>query len=251
MNFRNRIRKKINFSFCSRFYICAAVGNLLLCIINLIAVPSVIEFSKLHMAARKPAMAALILALAIIMGVFITLLGHFSQRHGTPLKNKDIKEHIKRMGMSMLVFMCFSFAWFLVCGLIASAVYLALRQSFSYARIKTVIDIMTTVLALLAMPVVLMQMLSFSLGSLPVKNMVKAGFERLSAGYFKMLCVVLIWTFAGALLAQMFSLPGGGSIQGVLEVLAFTALGSISTCVIYETGITVYAGGGRKWFGKT
>lgn len=246
MNFRNRIRKKIHFSFCSCFYICAAMGNLLLCIINLIAVPSVIEFSKLHMAARKPAMAALILALAITMGVFITLLGHFSQRHGTPLKNKDIKEHIKRMGMSMLVFICFSFAWFLVCGLLASAVYLALRQSFSYAQIKAVINIMTTVLALLAMPVVLMQMLSFSLGSPPVKNMAKAGFERLSAGYFKMLCVVLIWTFAGALLSWLFSLADGSGVRMVSEVAAFTVLGSISTCAIYETGITVYVGGGRK-----
>lgn len=246
MNFRNRIRKKINFSFCNRFYICAAVGNLLLCIINLIAVPSVIEFSKLHMAARKPVMAALILALAITMGVFITLLGHFSQRHETPLKNKDIKEHIKRMGMSMLVFICFYFAWFLVCGLLTSAVYLALRQSFSYAQIKTVIDIMTTVLALLAMPVVIMQMLSFSLGNPPVKNMAKAGFERLPAGYSKMLCVVLIWTFAGALLAQLFSLADGGSVRMVSEVAAFTVLGSISTCVIYKTGITIYVGGGRK-----
>lgn len=222
------------------------MGNLLLCIINLIAAPSVIAFSRLHMAARKPAMAALILALAITMGVFITLLGHFSQRHETPLKNKDIKEHIKRMGMSMLVFICFYFAWFLVCGLIASAVYLALRQSFSYAQIKAVINIITTVLALLAMPVVLMQMLSFSLGSPPVKDMVKAGFERLPAGYSKMLCVVLIWMLAGALLSQLFSLIDGGSIQRMLEVLAFTALGSISTCAIYETGITVYVGGGRK-----
>lgn len=225
------------------FLICVIAGNLILCVIGLVAVPSMIEYSKLHINIQKPVMIGLSVALIIIAGVFITLLGYFSQRHGKHLKNKDIKEHIKRMGIFVLVFICFYFAWFLLCGLLGSAVYLFFRQSLSYTQIKMAIDIITTVLAVLAMPVVLMQLLSFSLSALPARQAVRAGLERLPAGYFRLLFLACAGLLAGALLSWLFSLPGGGGFLTALEVIAFTALGSISTCIIYETGNAIYAGG--------
>lgn len=247
MNFINGIRNKAHFSLERRFYICTVMGNFLLCVIGLIAAPSVIAFSKLHMNIQKPAMIGLSVALIIIAGVFITLLGYFSRQHAEQLKNEEIKGHIKRMGIFILGFICFYFIWFLICGLIASMIYLILHQAFSYTQIKIVIDIMTTIATVLVIPVVFMQLLSFSLSELPVKNIVRKGLKALRVGYLKLLIIAIALMISGTLFTWLFSLFEDGTVRMIFQVVVFTAFGSISTCIIYEIGIRIYGKGERTW----
>ena len=247
MDFENDDTGRVFFALPDKeFCICAAVGNFLLCMTGIVAAPLLVQFTRLHMDVRGPALFSLALTAVVLACIFLSALGYFAERQIHHGQNRSFKTHLKRMSAFLLLLLCFYLIYFLICGSLSSIIYFIFRNTLSYVRIKTVIDIMTSLITVAVIPVILMQLLSFSLSSLPLRSALRAGLKGLRMGYLKLLLTVIVLMLAGGLLTWLISLAGSRYIQVILEIIAFTILGGISTCIIYETGIRIYAGGRRK-----
>ena len=79
----------------------------------------------------------------------------------------------------------------------SARIFSSLRRDFFlgnllfYSTIKLIIDIITTVLSVAALPVFVLQLLAFSLSDLPFAETIRAGLAAVKIGYWKVLLIIL------------------------------------------------------------
>lgn len=228
------------------FILCAFLGNLLICIVSLVATPYFVEFTGLHMDLQKPLLMAMTLIAFATALVFLSALGYLSERQSEKESSRGFIMHLKRMSRFAVVFFLFAVIFFLFCGFIATILYFVLCDTLSYEQIKAIIDMITGAMAIAAAPVIFIQFMAFSFKRGSILQTLKTGFACMRNGYLKLLLVILASALIGAVLAYFLSFIQHRYVGMILEVMVFTLVGGIGTCIIYETGREIYAGGHRK-----
>ena len=227
--------------------LCAIGGSFLFSSVGLLFIPAALYVSRLHAGVRRPLLLAVLVVSACLGVLVLSALGYFAERSVRRKAGGDFRPHLKRSGAFAAGFLCFALAYALLCALLASGCYLVLKGTLSYQQIKLVIDLLTSLLTILVTPVILMELLSFSLSRLPLKRALRAGLSGIRLGYGRLLGITACFFLAGGILTLLFSGMDNLYLQKTLQLLAFTFLGGMGTFAIYKTGISVYGrGGGRK-----
>ena len=130
--------------------------------------------------------------------------------------------------------------------MISSALYFFLQNFLFYNTIKLIIDIITTVLSIAALPVFVLQLLAFSLSDLPFAGTIRAGLAAVKTGYWKVLLIILASAAAGLIFAALFSFVSVVILQRILQVIVFTLLGSAGTYLVYKTGLGIFKKGAGR-----
>ena len=129
---------------------------------------------------------------------------------------------------------------------ISSVLYFFLGNLLFYNTIKLIIDIITTVLSVAALPVFVLQLLAFSLSDLPFIRTIRAGLAAVKIGYWKVLLIILASAAAGLIFAALFSFVSVAILQRILQIIVFTLLGSAGTYLVYKTGLGIFTKGAGK-----
>ena len=117
---------------------------------------------------------------------------------------------------------------------------------FLQQSIKLIIDIITTVLSIAALPVFVLQLLAFSLSGLPFARTIRAGLAAIKTGYWKVLLIILASAAVGLIFTAAFSLTGSAILRRILQVIVFTLLGSAGTYLVYKTGLGIFTKGAGR-----
>ena len=227
-------------------YKCALLGSFVLSLISFLGIPAVLRYGELHRDIWRALLAAGFILTALV-AVFLTALGYFTERQVRADKSRrSFFAHLKRVGVYGCVFAAAALAYFLLCGMISSALYFFLQNFLFYNTIKLIIDIITTVLSIAALPVFVLQLLAFSLSDLPFAGTIRAGLAAVKTGYWKVLLIILASAAAGLIFAALFSFVSVVILQRILQVIVFTLLGSAGTYLVYKTGLGIFKKGAGR-----
>ena len=226
-------------------YKCALLGSFVLSLISFLGLPAVLHYGELHRDIWRA-----LLATGFIFWLpscFSQLLGTLrSGRCGQIRAGVPFSLHLKRAGVYGCVFAAAALAYFLLCGMISSALYFFLQNFLFYSTIKLIIDIITTVLSIAALPVFVLQLLAFSLSDLPFIRTIRAGLAAIKTGYWKVLLIILASAAAGLIFAALFSFVSVAILQRILQIIVFTLLGSAGTYLVYKTGLGIFTKGAGR-----
>ena len=180
-------------------YKCALLGSFVLSLISFLGIPAVLRYGELHRDIWRALLAAGFVLTAVIAILFLAALGYFAERQGRAgkIRQRPFSLHLKRAGVYGCVFAAAALVCFLLCGVISSALYFFLGNLLFYNTIKLIIDIITTVLSVAALPVFVLQLLAFSLSDLPFAETIRAGLAAVKIGYWKVLLIILVSAAAG------------------------------------------------------
>ena len=185
---------------------------------------------------------------AVIAILFLAALGYFAERQvrAGKIRQRSFSLHLKRAGVYGCVFAAAALVYFFLCGVISSALYFFLGNFLFYSTIKLIIDIITTVLSIAALPVFVLQLLAFSLSDLPFARTIRAGLAAVRTGYWKVLLIILAPAAAGLIFTAAFSFLSIAILQRILQIIVFTLLGSAGTYLVYKTGLGIFTKGAGR-----
>ena len=239
--------RKLSDLFKNDLYKCALLGSFVLSLISFLGIPAVLRYGELHRDIWRALLAAGFILTALVAVLFLTALGYFTERQVRADKSRrSFFAHLKRVGVYGCVFAAAALAYFLFCGMISSALYFFLQNFLFYNTIKLIIDIITTVLSIAALPVFVLQLLAFSLSDLPFSRTIRAGLAAVRTGYWKVLLIILASAAAGLIFAALFSFVSVAILQRILQIIVFTLLGSAGTYLVYKTGLGIFTKGAGK-----
>ena len=223
-------------------YKCALLGSFVLSLISFLGIPAVLRYGELHRDIWRALLAAGFVLTAVIAILFLAGLGYFAERQvrAGKIRQRSFSLHLKRVGLYSCVFAAAALAYFLLCGVISSVLYFFLGNLLFYSTIKLIIDIITTVLSVAALPVFVLQLLAFSLSGLPFARTIRAGLAAVKTGYWKVLLIILASAAAGLIFAALFSFVSVAILQRILQIIVFTLLGSAGTYLVYKTGLGIF-----------
>lgn len=229
-------------------YKCALLGSFVLSLISFLGIPAVLRYGELHRDIWRALLAAGFVLTAVIAILFLAGLGYFAERQvrAGKIRQRSFSLHLKRVGLYSCVFAAAALAYFLLCGVISSALYFFLGNLLFYSTIKLIIDIITTVLSVAALPVFVLQLLAFSLSGLPFARTIRAGLAAVKTGYWKVLLIILASAAAGLIFAALFSFVSVAILQRILQIIVFTLLGSAGTYFVYKTGLGIFTKGAGR-----
>ena len=228
-------------------YKCALLGSFVLSLISFLGIPTVLRYGELHRDIWRALLAAGFVLTAVIAILFLAALGYFAERQVRADKSRrSFFAHLKRAGVYGCVFAAAALAYFLLCGMISSALYFFLGNLLFYSTIKLIIDIITTVLSVAALPVFVLQLLAFSLSDLPFAGTIRAGLAAVKTGYWKVLLIILVSAAVGLIFTAAFSLTGSAILRRILQIIVFTLLGSAGTYLVYKTGLGIFTKGAGR-----
>lgn len=229
-------------------YKCALLGSFVLSLISFLGIPAVLRYGELHRDIWRALLAAGFVLTAVIAILFLAGLGYFAERQvrAGKIRQRSFSLHLKRVGLYSCVFAAAALAYFLLCGVISSALYFFLGNLLFYSTIKLIIDIITTVLSVAALPVFVLQLLAFSLSGLPFARTIRAGLAAVKTGYWKVLLIILASAAAGLIFAALFSFVSVAILQRILQIIVFTLLGSAGTYLVYKTGLGIFTKGAGR-----
>ena len=228
-------------------YKCALLGSFVLSLISFLGIPAVLRYGELHRDIWRALLAAGFILTALVAVLFLTALGYFTERQVRADKSRrSFFAHLKRVGVYGCVFAAAALAYFLFCGMISSALYFFLQNFLFYNTIKLIIDIITTVLSVAALPIFVLQLLAFSLSDLPFAGTIRAGLAAVKTGYWKVLLIILASAAAGLIFAALFSFVSVAILQRILQIIVFTLLGSAGTYLVYKTGLGIFTKGAGR-----
>ena len=227
-------------------YKCALLGSFVLSLISFLGIPAVLRYGELHRDIWRALLAAGFVLTAVIAILFLAALGYFAERQVRAGKIRQRSFHLKRAGVYGCVFAAAALAYFLLCGMISSALYFFLQNFLFYNTIKLIIDIITTVLSVAALPVFVLQLLAFSLSDLSFTGTIRAGLAAIKTGYWKVLLIILASAAAGLIFAALFSFVSVAILQRILQIIVFTLLGSAGTYLVYKTGLGIFTKGAGR-----
>lgn len=227
----------------SDLYKCALSGSFLLSLLSFFVIPVTLEYGQMHRDLLRGILAADMLFMAAFAIVFAACLGYFAQKQ---IRKRPFFTHLKRTGSYAAFFAAAAVIYFLLCGMISSALYFFLQNFLFYSTIKLIIDIITTVLSVAALPVFVLQLLAFSLSDLPFIRTIRAGLAAIKTGYWKVLLIILASAAAGLIFAALFSFVSVAILQRILQIIVFTLLGSAGTYLVYKTGLGIFTKGAGK-----
>ena len=239
--------RKLSDLFKNDLYKCALLGSFVLSLISFLGIPAVLRYGELHRDIWRALLAAGFILTALVAVLFLTALGYFTERQVRADKSRrSFFAHLKRVGVYGCVFAAAALAYFLFCGMISSALYFFLQNFLFYSTIKLIIDIITTVLSIAALPVFVLQLLAFSLSGLPFAGTIRAGLAAVKTGYWKVLLIILASAAAGLIFAALFSFVSVAILQRILQIIVFTLLGSAGTYLVYKTGLGIFTKGAGR-----
>lgn len=239
--------RKLSDLFKNDLYKCALLGSFVLSLISFLGIPAVLRYGELHRDIWRALLAAGFILTALVAVLFLTALGYFTERQVRADKSRrSFFAHLKRVGLYSCVFAAAALAYFLLCGVISSALYFFLGNLLFYSTIKLIIDIITTVLSMAALPVFVLQLLAFSLSDLPFSRTIRAGLAAVKTGYWKVLLIILASAAAGLIFAALFSFVSVAILQRILQIIVFTLLGSAGTYLVYKTGLGIFTKGAGR-----
>lgn len=229
-------------------YKCALLGSFVLSLISFLGIPAVLRYGELHRDIWRALLAAGFVLTAVIAILFLAGLGYFAERQvrAGKISQRSFSLHLKRAGLYGCVFAAAALIYFFLCGVISSALYFFLGNLLFYSTIKLIIDLMTTVLSIAALPVFVLQLLAFSLSDLPFSRTIRAGLAAVKTGYWKVLLIILASAAAGLIFTAAFSLIGSAILQRILQIIVFTLLGSAGTYLVYKTGLGIFMKGAGR-----
>lgn len=228
-------------------YKCALLGSFVLSLISFLGIPAVLRYGELHRDIWRTLLAAGLVLAAVIAILFLAALGYFAERQVRAGKSRwSFFAHLKRVGLYSCVFAAAALAYFFLCGVISSALYFFLGNLLFYNTIKLIIDIITTVLSIAALPVFVLQLLAFSLSGLPFARTIRAGLAAVKIGYLKVLLIILAPAAAGLIFTAAFSFLSIAILQRILQIIVFTLLGSAGTYLVYKTGLGIFTKGAGR-----
>lgn len=229
-------------------YKCALLGSFVLSLISFLGIPAVLRYGELHRDIWRALLAAGFVLTAVIAILFLAGLGYFAERQvrAGKIRQRSFSLHLKRVGLYSCVFAAAALAYFLLCGVISSVLYFFLGNLLFYSTIKLIIDIITTVLSVAALPVFVLQLLAFSLSGLPFARTIRAGLAAVKTGYWKVLLIILASAAAGLIFAALFSFVSVAILQRILQIIVFTLLGSAGTYLVYKTGLGIFTKGAGR-----
>lgn len=229
-------------------YKCALLGSFVLSLISFLGIPAVLRYGELHRDIWRALLAAGFVLTAVIAVLFLAGLGYFAERQvrAGKIRQRSFSLHLKRVCLYACVFAAAALVYFFLCGVISSALYFFLENLLFYSTIKLIIDIMTTVLSIAALPVFVLQLLAFSLSDLPFARTIWAGLAAVKIGYWKVLLIILASAAAGLIFTAAFSFLSIAILQRILQIIVFTLLGSAGTYFVYKTGLGIFTKGAGK-----
>ena len=229
-------------------YKCALLGSFVLSLISFLGIPAVLRYGELHRDIWRALLAAGFVLTAVIAILFLAALGYFAERQvrAGKIRQRSFSLHLKRAGVYGCVFAAAALAYFLLCGMISSALYFFLQNFLFYSTIKLIIDIITTVLSVAVLPVFVLQLLAFSLSDLPFAGTIRAGLAAVKTGYWKVLLIILASAAAGLIFTAAFSFLSIAILQRILQIIVFTLLGSAGTYLVYKTGLGIFTKGAGR-----
>ena len=239
---------KLSGLFKNDLYKCALLGSFVLGLLSFAGIPAVLRYGELHRDIWRVLLATGFVLTAVIAILFLAGLGYFAEREvrAGKIRQRPFSLHLKRVGLYSCVFAAAAVLYFLLCGMISSALYFFLGNLLFYSTIKLIIDIITTVLSIAALPVFVLQLLAFSLSDLPFARTIWAGLAAVRTGYWKVLLIILASAAAGLVFTAAFSLTGSAILRRILQVIVFTLLGSAGTYLVYKTGLGIFTKGAGK-----
>ena len=240
--------RKLSDLFKNDLYKCAILGSFVLSLISFLGLPAVLHYGELHQDIWRALLAAGFILTALVAVLFLTALGYFTERQvrAGKIRQRSFSFHLKRAGVYGCVFTAAALAYFLLCGVISSALYFFLGNLLFYSTIKLIIDIITTVLSVAALPVFVLQLLAFSLSDLPFSRTIRAGLAAVKTGYWKVLLIILALAAAGLIFVALFSFVSIVILQRILQIIVFTLLGSAGTYLVYKTGLGIFTKGAGR-----
>lgn len=228
-------------------YKCALLGSFVLSLLSFAGIPAVLRYGELHRDIWRALLAAGFVLTAVIAILFLAGLGYFAERQVRADKRRcPFFTHLKRVGLYSCIFAAAALVYFFLCGVISSALYFFLGNFLFYSTIKLIIDIITTVLSMAALPVFVLQLLAFSLSDLPFARTIRAGLAAVRTGYWKVLLIILAPAAAGLIFTAAFSFLSIAILQRILQIIVFTLLGSAGTYLVYKTGLGIFMKGAGR-----
>ena len=227
----------------SDLYKCALSGSFLLSLLSFFVIPVTLEYGQLHRDLLRGILAADMLFMAAFAIVFAACLGYFAQKQ---IRKRPFFTHLKRTGSYAAFFAAAAVIYFLLCGGLSCIIYFFLKNHLLYGQIKLIIDIITTVLSVAALPIFVLQLLAFSLSGLPFARTIRAGLAAVKTGYWKVLLIILASAAAGLIFTALFSFVSVAILQRILQIIVFTLLGSAGTYLVYKTGLGIFTKGAGR-----
>lgn len=119
-------------------YKCALLGSFVLSLISFLGIPAVLRYGELHRDIWRALLAAGFVLTAVIAILFLAALGYFAERQvrAGKIRQRSFSLHLKRAGVYGCVFAAAALAYFLLCGMISSALYFFLGNLLFYSTIK-------------------------------------------------------------------------------------------------------------------
>lgn len=239
--------RKLPDLFKNDLYKCALLGSFVLSLVSFAGIPAVLRYGELHRDIWRALLAAGFVLTALIAILFLAAAGYFAERQvRADKRRRPFFTHLKRVGLYGCVFAAAALVYFFLCGVISSALYFFLGNLLFYSTIKLIIDILTTVLSIAALPVFVLQLLAFSLSELPVARTIRAGLAAVKTGYGKVLLIILASAAAGLIFTAAFSFLSIAILQRILQIIVFTLLGSAGTYLVYKTGLGIFMKGAGR-----
>ena len=135
------------------------------------------------------------------------------------------------------IFAAAVFVYALLCGAVASLIYFILGNVLQYTTIKLIINITTYITTIAVIPVVIMELLTFSLCKLPIKQALTAGFAAAKENYLKLLLIVVVFFIVGMAVSALIKLIDNAFLNTVLTLAVYTVIGGAGTYIIYRMGV--------------
>lgn len=223
-----------------RLFLCALAGNFILCILSVIAVPAAYSATQQRMDLQRPVLILLLAAGVIAALLLLSAMGYFANRSRTSSFIKDFPAHLRDSAKFAIFFICSAVLYALLCGLLAAILYAILKGTARYETIKHTVNLLTFATTLMITPVMLMEMLSFAMSSLPVRDTIRAGLAALRMGYGRMLLITAIFFLTGGAFSLLIPVIHNSFMQSALSLAAYTLLGGAGTYAVYRTGMDIY-----------
>lgn len=222
-----------------RLLVCSLAGNFILCSLGLIAAPAAYQTAAIANV-RRP-LEILILAGCVLTAIlFVSAMGCLANGKRQSGFFRDFPAYLKRSGEFAICFVCAVLAYALLCGCFSVIIYMLFRNTLSYEAIKSVINIITGIATIAAAPIVLMELLAFTLSRLPVKKAIRAGIAGSRGSYKRLLFITAGFALAGALLSAGIHHISGIFLQRLITLIAYTIIGGLGTYAVYRTGMKAY-----------
>ncbi|MDO5414167.1 MAG: hypothetical protein Q4F78_01765 [Bacillota bacterium] len=224
----------------SSLLLCSLTGNLILCGIGILVAPIFYRFIRVHADIRAVLFLLMLILIMAAAFIFFSLMGHIAGKYTIRGDKETFVESLKSSSKFMLFFVSITVVYALLCGLMSSLIYFVLHSFVQYDVIKQIINILTHITTVAVIPVVIMELLSFSLSRLETKDAIRAGLAGSKEAYFKLLLIIVVFLIAGATLSLITGMIGNSLIKAITEVIGYTIIGGLGTYIVYRIGIKTY-----------